>query len=523
MAVPTPSRYLVRRAGVLHYRRVVPTPARALAGCRVWKRSLKTGDLREAEARARLLAVEHDELIAKAKNASPVKRLEAISKLGPIRIDPADLEGNTRRLVDRLRETMSARHEAFRTTLKEAEAKLPSLTAAEHKRVESEGGLHSFGVHYLVERDELRMLKAKKRNDQDSKFVIEGRQRDIQERGHILAKLGVSVFETSANDPKHPRLSMTLDPWFAARKQGMSAQRRHRVAMRRFIDLHGDLPVSDITRHHVKEFMAAIEGLADHRRLPAKQRGGLSDPGKDVPRVSAKTVERHLVSIKALLRFAVEQEWCSVNVADAIRPPKDTRSKASKRRPFTLEERRAVLARAAEEAGENSDMAWLIKLGAYTGARLEELCQFASANVREIDGIKCIEIDDRDGRKVKNLGSVRTIPLHTAIRDAFIARVREGKGERVFTSFRPDRDGRYANEASGEFARLMDRAALSDSRLTFHSLRHTLKRAMNDARIDPDVRRAVLGHAARDVHDQYGGGVSLATMATELAKMPPLF
>ena len=63
------------------------------------------------------------------------------------------------------------------------------------------------------------MLKAKKRNDQDSKFVIEGRQRDIQERGHILAKLGVSVFETSANDPKHPRLSMTLDPWFAARKQ----------------------------------------------------------------------------------------------------------------------------------------------------------------------------------------------------------------------------------------------------------------------------------------------------------------
>jgi hypothetical protein len=58
-----------------------------------------------------------------------------------------------------------------------------------------------------VERDELRLLKAKKRNDQDSKFVIEGRQRDIQERGRILAKLGVSVFETSANDPKHPRLS----------------------------------------------------------------------------------------------------------------------------------------------------------------------------------------------------------------------------------------------------------------------------------------------------------------------------
>ena len=76
-------------------------------------------------------------------------------------MDPADIEGNTRRLVDRLRETMSARHQAFRTTLKEAEAKLPSLTAAERERVESEGGLHSFGLNYLVARDNLGALKAK--------------------------------------------------------------------------------------------------------------------------------------------------------------------------------------------------------------------------------------------------------------------------------------------------------------------------------------------------------------------------
>ena len=46
---------------------------------------------------------------------------------------------------------------------------------------------------------------------------------------------------------------------------------------------------------------------------------------------------------------------------------------------------------------------------------------------------------------------------------------------------------------------------------------------MSDARIDPDVRRAVLRHAARDVHDQYGGGVSFATIATEVCEVPPLF
>ena len=83
-------------------------------------------------------------------------------------------------------------------------------------------------------------------------------------------------------------------------------------------------------------------------------------------------------------------------------------------------------------------------------------------------------------------------------------------------------DGRYANKVSGDFARLMDRAGLSDPRLTFHSLRHTLKREMSNAGIDPDVRRAVLGHSPKDAHDGYAGA-SLWAVSRELAKLPALF
>ena len=68
----------------------------------------------------------------------------------------------------------------------------------------------------------------------------------------------------------------------------------------------------------------------------------------------------------------------------------------------------------------------------------------------------------------------------------------------------------------------MDRAGLIDPRLVFHSLRHTLKREMSNARIDPDVRRIILGHAPKDAHDGYAGH-SLGAVAEEFARLPALF
>ena len=156
------------------------------------------------------------------------------------------------------------------------------------------------------------------------------------------------------------------------------------------------------------------------------------------------------------------------------------------------------------------------------GARAEELAQLARHNVRQVDGVWIIEVDDLDGRNVKTVDSVKQVPLHPAIRDAFVAWVQASTKPRVFASLRMDKHGRFVQHVSNQFARLMDRAGLSDPRLTLHSLRHTLKREMSNARLDPDVRRIILGHAPKDAHDRYAGP-SLAAVAEELARLPPLF
>lgn len=548
------SRYVVKVQGTYHYRRYVPADVRPLIGNRQWwKRSLKTGELRLAEARARALAVEHDRVIDDVRQKGPSERLAALQAEERSIVDVAkrdavhlatqrpDLltprctaEGNAR-LVQalpaawhrRFFSTASARAEAEleleRRQVLAAQQRMGTLTVTELELIQSAGGLEEFAAGV---RGSLQALGALDIASDDEAVTEELEVRRQVRLGRlkpalrVLAKLGVNL--PHAVDPNNPRVSAAAEAWFGERKQGLSAKRRHRVAVRRFIELHGDLPVRDVTREAVRSFAKAIEDLPDHRRLPTKQRGGLTDPGKDVPRVSAKTVERHLTSIKALLAFTTDQGWTSANVAIGIRPPKDMRPQASRRRPFTREERIRILAQATEEGGENGDMAWLIRLGAYTGARLEELASLPSSNVREIDGTLCIEIDDLNGRSAKTPGSVRSIPLHPHIARSFGSWLTRRRRHLVFSTFKCTPDGRYANKVSGDFARLMDRAGLTDPRLTFHSLRHTLKREMSNASIDPDVRRAILGHAAKDAHDGYAGA-SLWATAAEFAKLPVLF
>lgn len=541
-------RYLVLREGTYQYRRRVPADIAEVLGQKFWKQSLKSASVRDAEIKARALGAHHDCLIKKIRELPPVQKLQIRRDMLERRQVEAILRITRAERGERWASTATHRaaasvvhnqrihvEEALKSTLEATVEGAPALVE-QLKTLEAERRLDA--VQFAVLRgqpcpkgeneqvyDTLRREYAALSETQRQKALEEkedkallrpARERRLRKALEPITKAGLAL--QVRDDPQNPRLNTATQLWFEAKKQGDTATKRHRVAVRRFAELFGDIPVRDVTRQMVRDFVDRIGKLADHRKVPTEQRGGLFDI-EGLPRVSAKTTERHLVSIKALLTFCKSQGWVTENVASGIPPPKDTRPKASKRRAFTREERTRVLARSVEENGENGDMTWLIKLAAYTGCRLGELAQLARTNVRRVDGVSVIEIDDLDGRNVKSPSSVRLVPLHPAIRDTFVEWVRTGKGERVFNSFKAEHG---ANRLSGEFGRLMDRAGLSDPRLVFHSLRHSLKREMSDARIDIEARKAILGHAATDAHGEYEGH-SLQALAKELALVPPLF
>jgi len=534
-------RYVVKVGGTFHYRRRVPEDLSNLLGKNWWKQSLKTSNQHAAEVGARALGALHDQEIARLRSLPPPDRTTLLAVQSEAARDRADILKHDERTS--AAELGDARKDADALELQvlaAAELQLGKLDLASRKLIDNAGGLRAFiqrteRVTDFLQAQRIALGLNEAAPGVNADYDTEKQRHDWEFESARLAKAHAIVERLGlkatalADDPNNPRITAAMEEWFKERKQGKAALKRHRVAVNRFVELFGDTPVRSITRDMVKKYRETIENLTDHRLLPANERGGLRSY-EDLPKVSAPTVNRHLITIKALLRFCAEDKnWIPKNVATGIKPPKDLRPKASKRRSMTREERCQLLARAVAEYGIDSERAWLIKIAAYTGSRLGEVAQLARENVKRVEGIWVIEFDDLDGRHLKTRSSVRTTPLHSAIRDDFLAWMQKTKDKntttktRVFSSFIADEDGRYSTRLSGDMGRLMDRAGLPDPRLVMHSFRHSLKVAMADDGIDGEYRRLIVGHAPRDTHEMDYEKASMAAIAREFEKMKPLF
>jgi integrase len=52
---------------------------------------------------------------------------------------------------------------------------------------------------------------------------------------------------------------------------------------------------------------------------------------------------------------------------------------------------------------KNSSQYWIPLLGFFTGARLNELCQLHLCDIKEIDNVWILDINEEDSKKIKNL------------------------------------------------------------------------------------------------------------------------
>jgi integrase len=306
------------------------------------------------------------------------------------------------------------------------------------------------------------------------------------------------------------------------------------------VELHGNLAVREITQKHVLDYRAFCEKIPDTRGMPQDvKRGDVGSlKNKNGRVITPRTVERHLSSIKALLG------WCTtnvpnfglLNVAQGITSAKDPRRRQEIARGFTPVEMRAIFdnidvvydvtrKRYQQRA---IDMGWLVRVCAYTGARLEELAQLMRADVRKIGDVWVIDINENSGRRLKNENSVRLVPVHPELlKLGFVEWARNGEGKRVFRSFQPlpaRPENTCGHSASSGFGRFLDTLGLTDRAINFHSFRHTFITAMRNARVAYSVELAISGHADNmsPVHGNYGSPAYVKVLFEEIAKVDPM-
>jgi integrase len=234
----------------------------------------------------------------------------------------------------------------------------------------------------------------------------------------------------------------------------------------------------------------------------------------------AKTVKNHVDVVRALYNSALVNERLQRkdNPAEGIRVG-GRQDRAERRLPFTDEEAALILQAARAEEGVKRWVPWLL---AFTGARLDEVCQAYTSDIRQEQGIWYLDINQDRGKKLKNPGSARRVPLHQAIlREGFLKYVNSLPEGRLFPTLKPDRFGSPGGTATKQLGRWIRSLGIEDPRkVPNHSWRHRFKDLCRDAGIEKAVTEALMGHASRDVGDRYGSGYSLKTLAEAIEKIP---
>ncbi len=554
-------RYLKRGEGDrFHYRRGVPAYLRDQVGQREWKATIHASSLRDAEALARTVAAEHDALIFEHRSKTVVGRANDAVSATRARLSDAY------RLNQPSNKAERAYEEAFSKKLAAIDDTIPNGKSIW-------AGSKSAGLRLNYLRGELRLLELARDGQTSDAFSscelvaydlivkptfyeqlslthdlspildkfsareliqrIASLKAEIaeatallQDHDDVLPLLGLQphheAVAVAAEDPINPRLLSALDAWLSSEKQSDETAKKYRVYIRRFAEFVGNVPVRDIRKKQINDFLKYLEQLPDSNRLSPRLRGSSTmadlivrrhawfeenpdaEP-EDWPLITIATVNKHLEGIKALLGWVVSDQDDFTNIARDVRRRKETRALDEYDiRCFKPDELSRVLEGADTQWSKGTDMWWLIRLAILTGARMEEICQLARDNVRQVSGVWVIEINagsysergKKLRRKIKNAMSERLIPLHPwLIKNGFLDFAQKGTSVRLFATFSLS-GGRYGHNPTKAFHRLLrEKLEITDRCVRFHSLRHGFITALHNASVMQAQVNSLAGHS----------------------------
>ncbi len=331
-----------------------------------------------------------------------------------------------------------------------------------------------------------------------------------------------------------PRLSDMLSGWEKDGRRPQATLMDWRTAIRRFIELKGDLHVDQIIKADVRDYKSALMKLprrihGSDRRLPLPK---LVDKfsNKEVARLHPKTINTQIAALRSVLNWGIKNGYLDKNPADGISVPMP-KVPSQARIPYSNEDLQLIFEQSPiytknerPTAGAGEASYWIPLFALYTGARLEELGQLLIGDVRCEENIWYLDLNtDGANKTLKTASSPRRIPLHQKLIETGFLKYRDHilrmKHTHLFPRLQHDKEKctrMYSKWVNGYFRRV---CGITDSRKVFHSFRHTFKDACRDAGIARDIHDALTGHADSAVSSRYGLGFSLKVLNEEVQKI----
>ncbi|OAN44237.1 hypothetical protein A6A04_21115 [Paramagnetospirillum marisnigri] len=268
-----------------------------------------------------------------------------------------------------------------------------------------------------------------------------------------------------------------LEEWIATLSNEAKSKDMKRSTVLKFAEVFPY--VQDVKRKEVQRWVNRL--VQEEGRKAATVRRTLSE---------VRGYWAYLISIEVLPEDSLPFEKLTLPKEGAKEAVRDERKRFS---PAEV----VMLLRAAEAKGD-TQLADLIRLGMWTGARLEELCSLRVDHV----GDGYFEVVD-----AKSKAGWRRVPVHSKLAptlDRLVASSRDAQDRYVMAGLSSNKYEDRSNAIGKRFGRLKKEAGFGPQ-YVFHSIRHTVATHWKSALIDVSISADILGHEHDGMtYGQYG-------------------
>jgi len=271
----------------------------------------------------------------------------------------------------------------------------------------------------------------------------------------------------------------------------------------------------------LQEVSSLVKGFGDfshHKPIKTLTRqDGISfrEHLKDTRGLAPATLKKNLALLNTLLNFAVDEGMLGANPFSRIKVQQPKTAPVT-RLAYDEDDLAAIFTcplythgmRPRGGGGEAS--IWFPLIGAYAGARLEEIALLTPQDlIKDPHYGWYFSITDLDEDKhVKTATSRRRVPVHPVLLQAGLIEYRSAMAADKVGWLFPDLITSKNGQRSGNWSKWWGRYAREKLGLStlkvFHSLRHAFKTACRAAKVAEDIHDSLTGHASASVGRDYG-------------------
>ncbi|WP_024666742.1 site-specific integrase [Pseudomonas syringae] len=522
---------LILKAGTWHARYVIPADLREYFGKSQFSQSLKTG----SKAEAQNLKIP---LIKRWKTEIQAKRKTQRAEYGDFRLN-MDFEEVKEVAVTYMAAKAERETEHIKSLINDLIGKGSSFGEPELDRLKAEQKEHIMHLHmqgYISDAeydhfgDEIDVwnvqysMKLNERGQLGFETIVEAVKKlnritntlelkmlmgELSETDEFTITEKQEVVESAKNHESH-------SPDTPFTKKNLETFATYQKDIRKVIDKTVDMQVSRLDK--LSDWLKKEKLGLDHKsvRLYLEAQTDLSP----------KTKKQYVLAGNTFYKWAMNNLPRFESKFQNMKPPfqnhefpssrKGKAQAEAERKNYTVKQAEQIFSKAKEIKGKNRQhLMDAIRIGAFTGMRIEEICQLEfHRDLVDDEGVYCISLDDG-----KTRSSVRKVPVHPDLLPIIERMKKNSKDGFLVPSPAGNKYGIRSDFLSKAFGRLKTSMGFNEQ-YVFHSFRGTVITQLQRAGVPELTIKCIVGHETGEVTwDIYSDGASPAQKFDGIKKL----